>query len=849
MKIKTIGLGTTVLASLALSGLASAQPSTDHQQDSQAARAGQIDEIIITARRRAETLSTVPVAVSAFDAETLRTKQITDTSSLSKIAPGLNFSNAGTRSSPIFSIRGQTRATAGGGTPGVMVYQNDVSLPTYGTHVPTFDMANVQVLKGPQGTLFGRNAVGGAILLNTAEPTHEFGGYVEGSYGRYDSRGAEGAINIPIIEDVLSLRLAGQAQVEGSYTDTVYYTPYTQDENGVSTPGVPTGRGPAADRFETDALRLSVLFEPTSSVRNVTVADWTRLQGGANAFPTALLSEGIRGGAPAIIFLPPPVLTAALGPVLGGNIANLVQCPSGDIGCNLSAAFDAAQANKRTNYRDTHAAVDIELWGVSNTTTIDLTENLTVKNILGYRSIESKAAADLDGTAVPILSTTAKNDFRILSEELQLSGNLTDRLQFVLGGFYYKSEPDGDGGNESFNAIAYAGLANSTQGTYVEETSKAIYGQVDYDFSWVLEGLSLTAGYRYSWDEARGCVANIDYSPFGGGERPGTLNYLPGYSHCRAGDFSGAPPFFLSPTGVPMGTIGTTANNYKVSFEEGTYTLSVNWQMNPDTLVYVAHRTGYRAGGFNYSNVPAPFDPSLQFFEPETVSDFELGLKTRWSIGEVQGRFDAAAYTVKDEGYQYPQATTGICVPPANSPCLPTSNLIMNKADLEINGFELGADLFYGGLSLGADVAYNEIKIDKVTIPQGIIDAYEIAGQAPPLETAISSQPEWQANASLGYEVSEDIFGGRLSFHMNLHHQVKYQVNEVTVPGYTNVDGQIALENLGGRPVDLRFYVRNMFDERWYSGTSSSSTIGVLALLTAPPRTFGMSLRYRFGDQ
>src|SRR3546814_4081044 len=103
-------------------------------------------------------------------------------------------------------MRGLGNLPVGGGTPAVVAYLNNVPLPAVGTNIPTYDIANVQVLKGPQGTLFGRNTLGGAILVGTQAPTYNLGGYVQGDYGRYNYRALEGAINIPIVDDKIALR-------------------------------------------------------------------------------------------------------------------------------------------------------------------------------------------------------------------------------------------------------------------------------------------------------------------------------------------------------------------------------------------------------------------------------------------------------------------------------------------------------------------------------------------------------------------------------------------------------------------------------------------------------------------
>lgn len=154
-------------------------------------------DIVVTARRTAENIQSTPVSVTAFGSESLRQSQIRDTQDLLFKTPGVFLAGSGGRENSNFSIRGQSKALAGNSAPGVISYFAEVPAPTLGSSIPTYDLSSVQVLKGPQGTLFGRNTTGGAILYYPTTPTYEFEGYVQASYGSYDARIAEAAINIP----------------------------------------------------------------------------------------------------------------------------------------------------------------------------------------------------------------------------------------------------------------------------------------------------------------------------------------------------------------------------------------------------------------------------------------------------------------------------------------------------------------------------------------------------------------------------------------------------------------------------------------------------------------------------
>jgi iron complex outermembrane receptor protein len=853
MNVRAILLAATALTASGASEVAWAQaapgaqqaptPTTSPQEQKQAGAPAQVGEIIVTARRRSEALSRVPVAVTAFDADAMIRRQIVDTHSLTEVTPGFNFRLQGARTAPILEIRGQTRATGGGGTPGVLVYMNDVPLPTYGTFIPTFDMANVQVLKGPQGTLFGRNAIGGAVLLNSVAPTHQFGGYLDGSLGNYANKRFEGAVNLPVVKDVLSVRLAGQYDYEGSFTKTAYFSNFTVDANGVATPGQPT-TGHPVDEFLTKALRASVLFEPTTGVRNVLVADWTYIKGTPNNY-FASLSE------PRSLFLSPPSVISGVfqsegipppvSDLFAQNLFNLLQCPSRQINCNIDAALAAQQANPRTNYRNSTADSWVKLWGVSNTTTIDVTPKITLKNIFGYRHIDNFGSQDVDATGIEYLEAVVLSNYRSWSEEIQLSGNLAERLKFVLGGFFYDTAPTGTGGQESSHVLLFGGFLNQSEAHYIEDKSRAVYGQIDYDLSDFVHGLSATAGYRQTWDESKGCIASWSYFPFAG---PGAsqFGYIPTYSQCRAESFPDQP----------VDAMPIIAHSYDVNFKKGTYTLSLNWQATPGTLVYVAHRRGYRGGGFNFGNVPTPnFDPSLQFYGPETLTDFEVGLKTRFQAAEVRGAFDLAVFTGKDQGYQFQVASTGVCVPPGSTTCLPLAGLILNVADLRISGFEADGSLTYSGLTFGTNFAYTKVDVARAYLPEGFIKAYTDAfGANPPLpQISVSDTPRWQVNGNVAYDFPNPVFDGTLSFNLDVHHQTSYLTTNLVVPGYTTVDSQLILANPRGLPIDVRLFVRNLLDATYFSGSSSNAaSTGIFTYVKAPPRMYGIAVRYRFGE-
>ena len=193
------------------------------------------EEIVVTARRREENLQTVPISVAVLNATQLDQQSVLTASDLSRVTPGLSIqSTAANRADTTFSIRGQGE-TFGEAAPGVVPYFADVpnfgSASTSGGAPPIFDLQSVQVLKGPQGTLFGKNTTGGAILFVPQMPSDEYTGYVDTRFGNYGTADVEGAFGGPIWGDKLMFRVSGQSLNRAGYTTYVLDGAKLDNEN------------------------------------------------------------------------------------------------------------------------------------------------------------------------------------------------------------------------------------------------------------------------------------------------------------------------------------------------------------------------------------------------------------------------------------------------------------------------------------------------------------------------------------------------------------------------------------------------------------------------------------------
>jgi len=858
---------------LAIASSAMAQETTPPAADEAAPGA----DIVVTARRVSESASKVPVAITAFSAAQIQTKNIQNVADLTKLTPGLNITGGGSRTNVFVTIRGQSRGVTGNVSPGVITYFNEVPMQTYGSLIPTFDMDNIQVLKGPQGTLFGRNSIGGAILTYSKTPTHNFGGYVEGEIGEYNRQKIEGAVNIPIIPEKVALRLAGQLDHSASYTKNYQFTKYTIDPvtNRVNSLPQLVPNTHNLDEFATTSFRASLLIEPVEGIKNVTIYDYNKIRGTAGSdfgqfFPTGVPGRTSTG---AVYFNSPATLRFIAGKGLLGaggvdkaeNIISLAHC-----GTSFTCDVDLFDQVQKTDGRQvTYSNFDpwasyTKIWGISNTTTIELGEHATLKNIFGYRTNDSYTRGDNDGTPLQILDTDNLIQTKLITEELQLSGSLFDnKLKYTVGGFYYKQSPNGPGGSAALEINTFFGLSHNASYSYFTDTSKALYGQLDYT---VVDGVTVTAGYRQNWDTSAGCVASLAYTAFDAGIIQVDRSVMPGDAACR----SGTLPAKYNAAVLPAG--GGAAH-----FNKGTWNLGVNWQITPDAMVYAATRRGYRAGSFN-SPLYDAYLASVQTFKPETLDDIEIGAKLRWR-GPVSGSLDIALFRGTDKDVQLPFQTSQLVAGTVGLGCVPGADLVtastaplctvasgpdtgktgrnvpvpaattyVNAGRSRLQGFELAATLSpTEGLTLSGGLSYVDFTALSVTNDPALAAVYKANNRTVP-PFIMRQQPEWTANAGIYYEYPRDVLGGKLAFNSDLRYTSRWIEGDYYIEGKTTVDASIGLKGIGGTGVDASVQVINLFNEKYdYGSFGSSASLGYKSTIYGQPRTVSLRLRYTFG--
>jgi iron complex outermembrane receptor protein len=706
-------------------------------------------EVVVTARRRAENLQKVPVAVTSFTSEKIEAKGISDRTGLADFTPSMITITGGYPSEfAYFALRGQ--GPAFGSVPGVVPYFAEVANPVgvdgrVGTY---YDLANVQVLAGPQGTLFGKNATGGNILFEPQRPTNTFGGYIVGEYGNYNDRRGEGAINIPIVRDKVLFRLAGEIGARDGYTKDVG----------------PFFAGKDYDNLNYGSIRGSLTLRPTNWLELYSVA---RYYYSDNNGPGTILQQLN------------PLVVAELTPFF----PNLDQ----------AVAQQQALGPRRVSY-DLNEFSKTQYWQFINRATIHLNSSTEIDNIVSYSQFRDRYGYDYDATPYPIAGQSSRDIPTLapnyITEEIRLQGRtFGDALNYTAGFYYDKQSWTAPAGIEDYYAAPLTLFLGPVSALFVETNqSKAVFGQATLnvgDKVPALRGLSITGGLRYTWETSFQTIQLI------------------------------APP--------PQG--GSVSSSYP------SYTFDIDEDLGPAHL-YLAIRDAYKSGGIN-----AGAPPAFATFPPEKLQDYEIGVKSQFNWGDVGFRLNVDAYRGDYTNIQrtVPQDVGGIFL-----------NVNESAAAAVIQGIEFtGVVVPVRGLEFNVAYSYMDSKYTKIS---SAADAVLLGAPFPYTpKNKISVGGTWEVPLSNGI--------GNLVLNANYTYQSKFstaQSNEARVaflPGYGYLNASIALKNIGGRPVDIEVFGTNLTNALYATGLLDqyNTPSGIVTYTYAPPRMFGVRLKYRFG--
>jgi iron complex outermembrane recepter protein len=557
-----------------------------------------IEEIIVTSRKRVESLQDTPVAVSAFTQRELELRQISSTDQLGEVTPNLTFdafapSSGSNASSQIF-IRGigQTDFTAVT-DPGVGLYVDGVYYArSIGGATSFLEMERVEVLKGPQGTLFGRNTIGGAILLHPKRPDAEFGGNAELKVGSDNMLNTTVNLNMPLSEKVLSKLTLASTSRDG-YVERTFDDQMLGDD-------------------ETLSGRIALQWNPTDELELYFTGDYTKEnEAGAPAVSLGMNEQGTHAYLANIFVLADCPLTPPPGPPGAARMTNN----------NPNCLNDTAFIGEYKSGGTAEVASRLEYWGMQLTAEWDVNDWLTIESITGYRDLDSYSARDADHTAVDLFATIDVFIHEQFSQELQFRGSsLDDRLEWIVGLYYFEEEAD----NLNPVQLLPGFVGELSSGGQVENDNIAIFSQATFDAT---DDLSVTAGVRYT-DETKRFLP-YSFIPegstyfFGGG--PGTANR---YVDCPTGAEAGCVVPGVAGVRLEAGDALVPQQWVEQSFEATNVMLNVAYDINVDVMVYASYSEGFKSGGFD-QRFNAPFD-AVTTFDPEEATTYEAGIKSSW---------------------------------------------------------------------------------------------------------------------------------------------------------------------------------------------------------------------------
>ncbi|WP_304706606.1 TonB-dependent receptor [Haliea sp. E1-2-M8] len=530
---------------------------------------GALEEIIVTAQRREENLQESPISITALNSRMLKEIRATDVEGISNYTPGLLITpTVGGSVNASINIRGAANRNNNlSRDNSVGMYLNGVPIAkTSGAIFDAVDIERMEVLRGPQGTLYGKNTIGGAINIITRKPSGELGGSVQIGAGNEGLLEARGSLDLPaygtIGEGIGEIRVRGSA----FYRERDGF--YDNDFEGLQD----------FDNRDQDGGRLDIAIQPSDSLVIEYGYDWFS----ADQRPTMLALYD----STTFQFVIPP----------------------------LYPLVDAATSQKRPDSIAANSAEtsDVDIRGHALTLSYELPDtalgDLTLKSITGYRDLDTLSVSDFDGTSLDLFRFTLDNEFEQFTQELQLVGS-TESLEYVLGLFYYEDEWFTHNPRWIFQ---FGGNNFDISDRGADDTSKAVFGQMTWTPDAFERKLDITVGGRWTKETKEVHSVWVDRSVFDvdptardAGVFQRDAQDMPVYD--ARGDF------------IPI--------EAKDSWTEVTPMATARWTFSDQVNGYLKVSTGFKSGGFN--GVAATTDAFRTPFDPEKMLTYEAGLKTR----------------------------------------------------------------------------------------------------------------------------------------------------------------------------------------------------------------------------
>ena len=796
-------------------------------------------DIIVTAQFRETRLQDTPIAITAVNSAMLEQRAQTNVSDIAAQAPNVTLQPQGqfNGSGLVAFIRGVGQTDFNYALePGVGIYVDEVYYPTVtGSLLDLMDLERIEVLRGPQGTLAGKNSIGGAIKLFSTKPDGSGRGSFSLTYGSYNRIEGRGFADFALTENLFA-RVAGSAQSRDGYVTRLDY--------GLTHPGsnFPSnnnqGKGAELGTLGGKSYvagRVSLRWVPTDTIEVNIAGDYTQDRSEAGA--SVLLHANSPGtNADGI-----PWVTDTLG---NGVPYDCRFVPNGRYSCDTPPAgydrrfityetfLDQSTPTSQAPFKP-FAVSPIQHfsgWGVQGTIDIELTPDLELTSISAYRKYESSWAQGEDGSPLPSQQLLQTLNHNMWSQELRLNGRLGNGLlDYTLGGFYH----DQDGTLHARVDLNYAGIDFIHGPDTTPSTSKALFFNGTLNLT---DAFHLSGGIRRSWDKKT-------YTYFRSNP-DGTVPSAP----CAY--FLGAP--VAGPTGIGNDPNCLLLGLYDVSDtfegEQTDWRVAADYRFSDAAMIYAQVTTGYKGGGVNprpfFGPSAGPCDPAtnptypvcsqLKSFNPETLTTYEVGFKT--DLFDRRLRLNGALFFNK---YKDIILTLAAC--PAE-PCLQPNNV----GEADVKGLELEITAHpIEGLTLDGSFSYLDFQYTKLNGT-----TQELGGIT--LDMITPYTPEWKWSWGIQYDVP--VGADTVTARVDGDFQSSMFSEPINFPDYNMIDGRFLMNaRLAYRTADndwmISLEVRNLTDKYYYTSLfdqhlpSSSTTVSAGVGM---PRTWALTVKRNF---
>ncbi len=749
-----------------------------------------LEEIIVTSQRRAEDLQSVPIAVTAFTPADLDRLGVTDPQAMADFVPNVSIGDGTGRANvgAQFSIRGINEARISPVLdPAVGIYIDDVY---YGRPITNFlrllDVQSVEVLRGPQGTLFGKNSTGGAIRYETVKPDLDAGtaGYLKLGLGQYERVDVRGAVNLSL-SDTVAARFSMAHMERDGYLERL--------SDGVELGADETDFISAKFRFQlSDDMTVDLGFDHTEATSNggaSKLIDYFGYNGGYDDPAVA----GVQGDTTA------PIFTGGISNQAAYQTLFPVGTPENYAPVLPASLYEVAGTGPigSTSAESTGITLDINY---------NLSDNVSLRSITGHRTVDTteNRESDESGFSQSFFDGVTVDEISFWSQEFQLNGSARDGFVNYIAGVYYSVEEPGQSekSKKDYRAVESFGMVESLRQAQQETNSTGVYFQADWSLT---DTLTLTTGARYTEDEKSYTVFNNEVFD---NDLYNRLLELWGPTGSitpdRDFDFRGGPNVITIESAADFATNGacsqanpcaTTPVSGGDTFSSTTPRIALEWQATEDAMFYLASSSGFKAGGTNDSiaDIDTPF-------QPEEVASNELGARLTLLDGRL--RTNITYFDMDYTDKQLTVTTSPICA----------RRCTTNVGDASISGLEIEAialltdnlrlNLGYGSL----DAEWSDIQ----NVSAGVES-----------DSAFSRAPDSSLTLGLQHTFGMDS-GGSLISSVNYATKSEQQSSgqdstTLTIPEYEIVTARLAYVSPDGN-WEASLFCTNCFDEEYITG-------------------------------